>query len=138
MTGVIAMRDRIPPQNFTGNKRNTGTVYEHRAARWLTSRGHEILALSFSCRFGEVDVISRIGNLLVFSEVKYRSTLAYGSPAQAVTRQKQRRISNVASWYLYSRGYGPDTPCRFDVIAVSPDSIQVYENAFGYQGDFDY
>ena len=48
------MRDRIPSQNFTGNKRNTGTVYEHRAARWLTSRGHEILALSFSCRFGDV------------------------------------------------------------------------------------
>ena len=52
---------------------------------------------------------------LCFIEVKYRSDLSYGSPLEAVTKAKQRKISRTALYYLTKEGYPEDTPCRFDM-----------------------
>ena len=60
------------------NKRKTGTFYEKQAARYLESRGYEILWHSYRCRFGEIDLVARDGAYLVFVEVKYRSGRAMG------------------------------------------------------------
>lgn len=118
------------------NQRQLGTAYEKRVATFMRDQGYEILEQSFRCRLGEIDLIARKDAYLVFVEVKYRSSAAYGSPMAAVDRRKQRRVCNVASYYLYSRHYPIDTPCRFDVAAVSGDSIQIFEDAFSYCGNF--
>ena len=118
------------------NRRAIGTAYEQQAARFLENQGHLILERNFRCRFGEIDLISKKDGVLVFSEVKFRSTAGYGDPMEAVTAKKQKTISDVASYYLYRNRIPEDVPCRFDVIAVSEQSIRVYENAFSYQGRF--
>ena len=118
------------------NKREIGSFYETQVAAVLEAQGYEILEQNFRCRFGEVDLIARHQGYLVFVEVKYRSNVLYGSPAEAVGHKKQQRISNCASFYLYSRHYPLHTPCRFDVAAVGADGIHVYENAFPYEGQF--
>lgn len=69
-------------------------------------------------------------------EVKYRGSAKYGIPAEAVDRRKQERISNAASWYLYSHHYPVDQPCRFDVAQVSAGGIELLENAFLYAGRY--
>ena len=66
------------------NKRQTGSHYEETAAAFLTSKGYRVLERNFRCRQGEIDLICRHGRYLVFAEVKYRSGLTMGSPAEAV------------------------------------------------------
>ena len=91
---------------------------------------------NFRCKFGEVDLIAEKDGYLVFVEVKYRSTARYGMPSEAVDARKQRRICNVASFYLYRNHLPADTPVRFDVAAVSEQSMEMIENAFPYCGRF--
>lgn len=118
------------------NKRALGTSYEQYAADYLRQKGYQILAHNFRCRLGEIDLITKKENMICFVEVKYRSSDRCGDPTEAVDWQKQKRISNAASYYLYHYHLPTDTPCRFDVVAVSPDGIRLIENAFDYAGHF--
>ena len=118
------------------NKRRLGAVYENRVAEYLKSKGYAILEKNFSCHFGEIDLIAEKDGYIVFVEVKYRSSDSFGMPMAAVDYRKQRKISNTASYYLHRHHYSLDTPCRFDVAAVSKQSIQMIENAFPYVGNF--
>lgn len=112
------------------NKRDTGGCYEQAAANYLGSRGYELISRNYRCRQGEVDLICRHGKYLVFVEVKYRSSPVMGSPAEAVDHRKQERIRRVAAFYLYSHGLAEDTPCRFDVVSILGQRIEVIQNAF--------
>ena len=112
------------------NKRQTGSRYEETAAAFLTSKGYRVLERNFRCRQGEIDLILRDGPMLVFVEVKYRSSRTMGDPAEAVTPSKQRRIRSTAQYYLYSCGYGEETRCRFDVICILGDQISWIRDAF--------
>lgn len=118
------------------NKRRLGAVHEKRVAEYFRQQGYRILEQNFRCHFGEIDLIAQKDGYIVFVEVKYRSSDSFGTPMAAVDRKKQRRISNTASYYLYSRHWPTDTACRFDVAAVSDQSIQIIENAFYYAGNF--
>ena len=116
------------------NKRKVGTAYEKKAGEYLASCGYEILEYNYRCRIGEIDIIARDGEYLVFVEVKYRRDEGSGNPLEAVTPAKQRVICRVASYYLYTHGYGEDMPCRFDVAAVLGKQVALVRNAFEYQG----
>lgn len=116
------------------NKRAVGTEYEKRAGAHLKKIGYEIIAYNFRCRLGEIDIIARDGEYLVFVEVKYRKDTSSGNPLEAVNGKKQRIISRTASYYCLTHGYGETTPCRFDVVAVLGDEIMVVKNAFEYAG----
>lgn len=118
------------------NKRELGETQEQRVADWMRQRGYTIVTNNFSCRFGEIDLIARKDEYLVFVEVKYRSNLKFGAPCEAVDFRKQKKISNVAAYYLKRYGYPADQSCRFDVVQVSPDEIVLLENAFLYCGNF--
>ena len=118
------------------NKRRIGTYYEDAAADDLIRHGYRIRERNYRCKFGEIDIIAQKDGYLIFIEVKYRSTAGWGTPQEAVDAKKQRRISNAASWYLYSHHYPADTPVRFDVAALSGQSISLIENAFPYCGSF--
>ena len=116
------------------NKRALGTDYEELAAAWLEEQGFAILERNFRCRTGEIDIIAQEGEYLAFVEVKYRTWEEQGDPAEAVDIYKQRGISRVAVSYLLKKHLPEDTPCRFDVIAISPKGITLYRDAFPFQG----
>lgn len=116
------------------NKRQVGREQEERAAVFLEEQGYRIIQRNYNCRVGEIDLIASHQGYLVFVEVKYRSRNRSGYPEEAVDVKKQRRISRAASWYLMEQGLSMDTPCRFDVAAVTPEEIHIYQDAFFYQG----
>ena len=112
------------------NLRAQGTYYEEQAVSFLEERGYRILARNFRCPKGEIDIISRDGEYLVFTEVKYRSTPGSGEGLEAVDYRKQRRISQSAIWYL-TRYYPDQTPpCRFDVVSFLGNEITLIQDAF--------
>ncbi len=117
-------------------KKNTSAVgreYETEAVEYLKMNGYHIIERNFRCRAGEIDIIAQEGSYLVFVEVKYRASGTQGGPLSAVGREKQRRISKAALWYLTKKHLSEDTPCRFDVVGITIDSIQIVRDAFSYQ-----
>ncbi|RMF85790.1 MAG: YraN family protein [Nitrospirae bacterium] len=96
--------------------RLAGDWGERLVRRYLRLRGYRIVAENYRCPCGEVDLIARRGRVLCFVEVKARRGRARGSPFEAVTRVKRRRLCRAAAHYLAGR---PKPPvCRFDVAAV--------------------
>ena len=90
---------------------------EDLAAKALESRGWEILHRNYELARGEVDIIAKDGNYLVFVEVKSRFGTSFEQPAEAVTRRKQHQLIKLATEYLAAhRLYNQD--CRFDVAEV--------------------
>lgn len=118
------------------NRRQIGSTYEKRAAQILQENGYEILEHNFHSHFGEIDLICKKDGYLVFVEVKYRGSQEFGCPQEAVDIRKQRRICATAAFYLYCRKIPVDTPCRFDVVAISAQSFQIVEHAFPYSGKY--
>ncbi len=99
-----------------------GRFGEDVAAKHLEAAGLQILARNWRCRDGEVDVVARDAAALVFVEVKTRSSLAYGSPAEAVHQRKSARIRRLAlCWMAEQREAGSGefwSSLRFDVVTV--------------------
>ncbi|MBP5266387.1 MAG: YraN family protein [Lachnospiraceae bacterium] len=116
------------------NLRKKGGDYEARAAKYLSAQGYQIIERNFHCKMGEIDLIARDAEYLVFVEVKYRTTAAKGMPAEAVGFAKQRKICSAASYYLMKHGYLENVSVRFDVIAILGEDITLYRNAFPYIG----
>ena len=112
------------------NKREISSGYEEMAAAYLIEQGYKIVARNFSGRSGEIDIIARDGEYLVFVEVKYRRDERQGSPAEAVDYRKQQHIRRVAEYYLYKNRVSEAMPCRFDVVAILGDRITLIRDAF--------
>ena len=94
-----------------------GTKGEDAAVEYLQKQSHEILARNYRYRKAEVDIISKDGKFIVFTEVKVRSTNAFGSPQEFVTKQKRQLIRQAAEEYLYQNKL--DTDVRFDIISIN-------------------
>lgn len=97
-----------------------GRYGEQVAADFLSGQGLEILERNWRCRDGEIDVVARSGSTLVIVEVKTRSSVGYGLPAEAVDRRKAGRLRRLALlWIEQHRDAYPSWPAiRFDVLAV--------------------
>ena len=93
-----------------------GTAAEELACRYLEARGFILVTRNFRCRAGELDLIMRDGDQLVFVEVRSRRDSRFGTPAESVTRTKQQRLLRAAAVYLQRQRL--DLPCRFDVLAI--------------------
>ena len=115
------------------NRRKLGFSYEKIACQYLEEQGLKILEMNYHIRQGEVDIIAREGNILVFLEVKYRRDERYGHPAEAVTPAKQKKICLVAKHYCYTRHF--DGAVRFDLVSLCGEEIIWYRDAFPYTGD---
>jgi putative endonuclease len=107
---------------------------ENLAVRELTRRGYAVLARRYRTRHGEIDLVCRDGQTLVFVEVKARTSLDFGRAAEAVTPWKQHRVAAMAADYL-ARHHLIAVPCRFDVVTVDDAGgapvVTLFENAFG-------
>jgi len=106
-------------------RRKTGEHFEGVAARYLASRGVDILARNVYNRGGEIDLIGRDQDTLVFFEVRYRGSGSLADPASSVNYPKQRRLVKAASYYLHRHGLW-DAPSRIDVIAITPGTAKKY------------
>ena len=115
------------------NRRATGMENEQRAVKYLEAQGYTILERNFRCRTGEIDIVAEDGYTLVFVEVKYRSSSAYGEPEEAVDFRKQRKICRTADYYRLTYRTAPERPCRFDVVAITGGKIRLIKNAFMYR-----
>ena len=114
----------------TDDRRQALALEGERAAEAVLRRaGLAVLERRFRVRLGEIDLIARHGDLLVFVEVKTRRSTTYGSPAEAVSPLKQRRIARVAELYLQRTRRG-SSRCRFDVVEVyaGPRGIERVEH----------
>lgn len=94
-----------------------GNRGEDIAWRELERRGYALIARHFRTRAGEIDIIARDGDTLVFVEVRTRSSDQAGTAAESVTRRKRDQIGRMAAAYLGTHGTSPE-PCRFDVVTV--------------------
>ena len=94
-----------------------GARGEALAALHLVDGGMEIIDRNWRCRYGELDIVARDGDVMVFVEVKTRSGIGYGTPAESVTYAKQLRIRRLALAWLDERG-SPWVQLRFDVVAI--------------------
>ena len=115
------------------NKRAVGNAKESLAIDYLIKCGFHILDRNIYNRFGELDIVAKDGRYLVFLEVKYRSDPSRGYPEEAVTKTKQRRMIHSARYYMLVNHYKEDTPCRFDVVVILGDKIEIIQNAFGVE-----
>ncbi len=106
-----------------------GSAAEQQALKWLKKQGLSLEQQNYQCRQGEIDLIMRDGEVLVFVEVRYRSHPDFGSAAESVTAAKQRKLLRTAAHFLQRQAHTP--PCRFDIIGLDSDNhIQWIKNAF--------
>lgn len=94
-----------------------GASGEAAAENWLAQQGYQLLARNARTRYGEIDLVVRLGAVVVFVEVKSRTSGRFGHPGEAVAAAKQRRLTRLASAYLMAHGLD-GCEARFDVIAV--------------------
>ena len=109
--------------------RHIGQQAEDEAYQFLRSAGYKLVDRNFSFKGGEIDLIVRNDDTLVFVEVRFRKNPSYGSGAETVTSAKRRRIIRTAEYYLQVNPDNSNRDFRFDVISMSPD-IDWIENAF--------
>ncbi|MCX6356506.1 MAG: YraN family protein [Candidatus Aureabacteria bacterium] len=94
-----------------------GSRGERVAESFLRAQGYRILARNYRCRHGEIDLIAMDGEVLAFVEIKGRRGNRFGSPFEAVTAEKQRRIARVAQHYLLACRM-QRARARFDVVGI--------------------
>lgn len=99
------------------DKQALGAYGEKLAAQYLRETGMEIVARNWRCRYGELDLIVQDPSITAFVEVKTRSGLGFGAPAESVTFGKQQRIRRLALLWLAEQE-GPWRRIRFDVVSV--------------------
>jgi len=94
-----------------------GEKGEKQAARYLKKKGYKVVTANYRCKYGEIDLIVRDADILIFIEVKTRTSTDFGDPAAAVDYRKQQQISKVAHHYLITH-HNDDVDARFDVISI--------------------
>ena len=112
-----------------------GVIGEELAFHFLNARGYKILLKNYECVLGEIDLIAKEKGVLVFVEVKTRSSLEMGTPAEGITFHKRHQIVKTAQYYLKRYGI-KNVPCRFDVVSILMErnkkpQIEIIQNAFG-------
>lgn len=126
------------PPRSPNPRQQLGLDGEQCAVEALLAHGYVILARRYRTRSGELDIVARDGETLVFVEVKARRGVAFGQPADAVHWRKRRRLARLAHAFI-AHARLQHVPCRFDVVAIvwqdgrAPD-VQVFRHAFDVEG----
>ena len=94
--------------------RQTGRLAEDMAVDALIKKGFQILERNISNRFGEIDIIAKDGDILVFVEVKAKKGIEFGMPEEMVNAHKLNKVRHMATIYMN----GESLPCRIDVVAI--------------------
>jgi putative endonuclease len=131
---MIGMKSFPEPPRQSPRQRQ-GQHFEQLALAHLRQRGLTLVAQNYWCRVGELDLVMRERNTLVFVEVRYRRRADFGSALASVVRSKQLRVIHAAQHFLLRYPRYAALPCRFDVVALSTDAahgtqLEWVSNAF--------
>ncbi|OGO37169.1 MAG: YraN family protein [Chloroflexi bacterium RBG_16_57_8] len=116
------------------DRRETGALGEKLARDFLKKRGYRIVETNYRCRRGEIDIVARQKDSLVFVEVRTKRNLSYGTPEESISSSKKSRMRNAAYHYLQSH-HDPTESWRIDLVAVEldangkPTRMEIVENA---------
>ncbi|HEX6831920.1 MAG TPA: YraN family protein [Rudaea sp.] len=99
--------------------RSVGAQWENAALAHLLRAGLKPLDRNFSCRYGEIDIVARDHETVVFVEVRFRNDAAHGDGTASVGAAKREKLARTAQIWLQARPQLADAPCRFDVIGCS-------------------
>ncbi len=116
------------------NRKETGALGEKLAAEYLTKHGFTLIEKNFRCAEGEMDIIARQNQTLVFCEVRTKTSRSFGTPEESITERKAEHLIAVAGRYLENHP-DLDLPWRIDLMAVELDRsgkcrrIELIENA---------
>ena len=113
-------------------KRLNGTEAEQLALAFLQSKGLVLVAKNFRTRRGEIDLIMLDNKVLVFIEVRFRSSVNFGSAEESITAQKCQRLSSAAQAYMQREGLTEKVSARFDAVAISPDRQPTKEDCINW------
>lgn len=113
---------------MTMQRRHTGLAGEKEALALLKKKGYLIEELNYRCPLGEIDIVAREDDTIVFVEVRTRTGTQAGRASESITPAKGRRLKRLALYYLQNT-YGREMPCRLDLIAIqmNPAGDQVIE-----------
>ena len=103
------------------SRKELGDLGEKIAQKYLKTKGYEIIELNYRKRQGEIDLIGKLNDSLVFFEIKTRRLLSgkYGLPEESVSYFKQKKILKTAEFFLYEKGYDPlETNWQFDILTI--------------------
>ena len=115
----------------TTPQQRTGRDAEDEALRHLQSAGLELVAKNYRCRWGEIDLIVRDRQCLVFVEVRYRRNRRFGGAAESVDGRKQHKVIRTAQTFLSQNPKWSDYPARFDIVAIEElRAVEWIRNAF--------
>lgn len=107
--------------------RSKGNIYENKAYEFLLSKGLHLVERNYYCRSGEIDLIMRDKGTIVFVEVRFRSSAAFGSALESISKRKQRKLINTAHMFLQSRQLYT-LKCRFDTISFDQTDEGIHIN----------
>lgn len=99
--------------------REQGEYSESLACQYLENKGFKLIEKNFNCRMGEIDLIMKDSDSLVFIEVRYRKNNNFGSGVESITASKQSKLIKTASLYLQQHDKLNRYPSRFDVVSIS-------------------
>ena len=113
--------------------RQTGRVAEEKALAYLQGKGLKLVTRNYNCRLGEIDLIMRDKDYLVFIEVRSRTNTNYGGGLASITYTKKQKIIRATTYYLMNNRVYDQFPLRFDVISLDGvnSSIVWLKDAFG-------
>jgi len=113
-----------------------GAFGEKAAEEYLKKRGYKILETNFRCVLGEIDIVAREGDSLVFVEVRTRRSLAFGTPEESITAAKKAKLVKLGQYYVEAQ-QDSSSPWRIDIVAIEMGQdgkitrIDLIQNAVG-------
>ncbi|QIR15826.1 YraN family protein [Shewanella aestuarii] len=113
---------------ISGKKTNSGQLAEQQAREYLQRQGLSFVASNVRFPFGEIDLVMQDQQSLVFVEVKYRQSTAFGGAINAISAKQIKRIRLSANAYLQQQAINP--PCRFDLVAINHNQIDWIKGCF--------
>ena len=129
------MPEQVKVKKMTLQRKLLGRKGEDAAADYLKKNNYQILCRNYTCKLGEIDIIARQRDFIVFVEVRSRSSEDFGLPQETINRRKKMKLRNLARYYLKETGRSNEN-CRFDVIALvfeesgDVERLEHIENAF--------
>jgi len=130
---------RNTPAAARSRSQRTGDRYEARAWELLRTAGCDLLGQQLQCPFGELDLVVRDGQTLVFVEVRYRRNRRYGGAAASITRAKQERLLKTIDWWLpklVRQAFEGQMPlCRIDFATFDDDNLTWHRDALRLNQD---
>lgn len=105
--------------HIRANNRRIGSEYETLAIEYLQKQALKLLNRNFSCKMGEIDLIFRKNDMIIFVEVRFRKNAFFGGPLMSVNYNKQQKLIRCAQFFLRCNPTLYNHPCRFDVMSIT-------------------